>query len=69
MEDDRISLLETQLSQARLIAEESDKKYEEVRVRGNTGVGLYFKLTIQWQNCLLNIINCKNNCCYFCHIQ
>ncbi len=33
MEDDRISLLETQLSQARLIAEESDKKYEEVRVR------------------------------------
>ena len=31
MEDDRISLLETQLAQARLIAEESDKKYEEVR--------------------------------------
>lgn len=30
MEDDRISLLETQLGQARLIAEESDKKYEEV---------------------------------------
>ena len=33
MEDERISVLETQLAQARLIAEESDKKYEEVRVR------------------------------------
>ena len=33
MEDDRISVLETQLAQARLIAEESDKKYEEVSVR------------------------------------
>ncbi|RWS28428.1 hypothetical protein B4U80_00621 [Leptotrombidium deliense] len=31
MEDDRISFLETQLGQARVIAEESDKKYEEVR--------------------------------------
>lgn len=34
MEDDRITLLENQLGQARLIAEESDKKYEEVRERG-----------------------------------
>lgn len=34
MEDDRIAFLETQLAQARLIAEESDKKYEEVRNRG-----------------------------------
>lgn len=33
MEDDRISFLETQLAQARKIAEESDKKYEEVRKR------------------------------------
>ncbi|GFW71619.1 tropomyosin [Trichonephila clavipes] len=33
MEDDRISLLETQLGQARLIAEESDKKYEEMARR------------------------------------
>lgn len=32
MEDDRISYLESQLAQARQIAEESDKKYEEVRV-------------------------------------
>jgi tropomyosin-1 len=30
MEDDRVSILETQLSQAKLIAEEADKKYEEV---------------------------------------
>lgn len=30
MEDDRVSLLEQQLSQAKLIAEEADKKYEEV---------------------------------------
>ncbi|XP_065170705.1 tropomyosin isoform X6 [Atheta coriaria] len=30
MEDDRVALLETQLAQAKLIAEEADKKYEEV---------------------------------------
>ncbi|XP_059047843.1 uncharacterized protein LOC131843250 isoform X4 [Achroia grisella] len=30
MEDDRVAILETQLSQAKLIAEESDKKYEEI---------------------------------------
>lgn len=30
MEDDRVAILEGQLSQAKLIAEESDKKYEEV---------------------------------------
>lgn len=33
MEDDRITLLENQLGQARLIAEESDKKYEEMARR------------------------------------
>ena len=32
MEDDRVSVLETQLSQAKLIAEEADKKYEEVNL-------------------------------------
>jgi hypothetical protein len=32
MEDDRVAILEAQLSQAKLIAEEADKKYEEVRV-------------------------------------
>lgn len=30
MEDDRVGILEQQLSQAKLIAEEADKKYEEV---------------------------------------
>lgn len=30
MEDDRVAILETQLTQAKLIAEEADKKYEEV---------------------------------------
>lgn len=30
MEDDRVAILEAQLTQAKLIAEESDKKYEEV---------------------------------------
>lgn len=30
MEDDRVAILESQLSQAKLIAEEADKKYEEV---------------------------------------
>lgn len=30
MEDDRVGVLEQQLAQAKLIAEEADKKYEEV---------------------------------------
>jgi tropomyosin 1 len=30
MEDDRVSVLEAQLAQAKLIAEEADRKYEEV---------------------------------------
>lgn len=33
MEDDRVGILESQLSQAKLIAEEADKKYEEVLIR------------------------------------
>jgi hypothetical protein len=33
MEDDRVALLEQQLAQAKLIAEEADKKYEEVGYR------------------------------------
>lgn len=32
MEDDRVAVLEAQLTQAKLIAEEADKKYEEVSV-------------------------------------
>ena len=31
MEDDRVAILEAQLVQAKLIAEEAAKKYEEVR--------------------------------------
>lgn len=33
MEDDRVAILEAQLSQAKLIAEEADRKYEEVERR------------------------------------
>ena len=35
MEDDRVAILEVQLAQAKLIAEEADKKYEEVRREQN----------------------------------
>lgn len=35
MEDDRVSVLETQLAQAKLIAEEADKKYEEVMMEND----------------------------------
>ena len=34
MEDDRVAILEAQLAQAKLIAEEADKKYEEVSMAG-----------------------------------
>lgn len=40
MEDDRVSVLEAQLAQAKLIAEEADRKYEEV-VREHRVVKLY----------------------------
>ena len=33
MEDDRVAILEAQLAQAKLIAEEADKKYEEVKAQ------------------------------------
>ena len=33
MEDDRVAILEAQVAQAKLIAEEADKKYEEVKYR------------------------------------
>ena len=43
MEDDRVAILEAQLAQAKLIAEEADKKYEEVRrehhLRSTSGDG------------------------------
>lgn len=36
MEDDRVAILEAQLAQAKLIAEEADKKYEEVEISNLT---------------------------------
>jgi len=36
LEDDRIAILEAQLAQAKLIAEEADKKYEEVKWTSTT---------------------------------
>lgn len=36
MEDDRVAVLEAQLAQAKLIAEEADKKYEEVQIETKT---------------------------------
>ena len=37
MEDDKCGILETQLAQAKQIAEEADKKYEEVTFKRNGG--------------------------------
>ena len=37
MEDDRVAILEAQLAQAKLIAEEADKKYEEVNDEDGRG--------------------------------
>lgn len=53
MEDDRVSLLEQQLAQAKLIAEEADKKYEEVghqrtkseKIEGKPFISLYQRRT------------------------
>lgn len=33
MEDDKMAILEAQLAQAKQIAEEADRKYEEVKLR------------------------------------
>lgn len=54
MEDDRVAILETQLSQAKLIAEEADKKYEEVRKR--IFGCLILKLIVILVSGMLNII-------------
>lgn len=53
MEDDRITFLESQLNQARQIAEESDKKYEEVRIREK---GL-FKQTNKQKNVMCQAVS------------
>ncbi len=34
MEDDRVAIIEAQLAQAKQIADEADRKYEEVNIRG-----------------------------------
>ena len=42
MEDDRTTALESQLGQAKQIAEEADKKYEEVRdLRNQQSLAMY----------------------------
>ena len=35
MEDDRVAIIESQLAQAKQIADEADRKYEEVKTRGD----------------------------------
>lgn len=52
MEDDRVAILESQLAQAKQIAEEADKKYEEVR-EGHNNCALYFR----WRS------RCPSCCC------
>ena len=43
MEDDKAALLETQLAQAKQIAEEADKKYEEVNKPASNHSTMGFK--------------------------
>lgn len=57
MEDDRVAILEAQLSQAKLIAEESDKKYEEVNMTPCFRLPLLAKGLI-WRHELV-ILACK----------
>lgn len=46
MEDDRVAILEAQLSQAKLIAEEADRKYEEVENNCSSKLVRKIKATI-----------------------
>jgi hypothetical protein len=46
MEDDRVGVVESQLAQAKLIAEEADKKYEEVKSQKN---GICSSLLSSWK--------------------
>lgn len=50
MEDDRVAILESQLAQAKLIAEEADKKYEEVQPQDINTRFEYFDFSIT--NCM-----------------
>ena len=52
MEDDRVAILETQLAQAKLIAEEADKKYEEVRFDLNFFlliINVFYSFRYRWK--------------------
>ena len=46
MEDDRLAVLENQLGQAKQIAEEADKKYEEVRESIRQGSSYHLRLLL-----------------------
>ena len=50
MEDDRVAILEAQLAQAKLIAEEADKKYEEVNVNTVASLASFSYGTVNLQS-------------------
>jgi hypothetical protein len=56
MEDDRVALLEQSLAQAKQIAEEADKKYEEVRIGGR---GPWGRLIWRPPWCKFGLETCK----------
>ena len=54
MEEDRTSSLEAQLGQAKQIAEEADKKYDEVRAaKGYVCLHIHGRLLQNWDKLLL----------------
>lgn len=58
MEDDRVAILESQLAQAKLIAEEADKKYEEVDSKVvPAGGGAADKIVPWWRDPLLRLLH------------
>ena len=62
MEDDRVAILEAQLAQAKLIAEEADKKYEEVREHATAVVGVTGLLVDYSMHCCTYLVGCKVVC-------
>ena len=58
MEDDRVAILEAQLAQAKLIAEEADKKYEEVILQFVTNAWAK-KVEARWRKrVFVNLVIC-----------
>ena len=57
-EEDRVAIVEQQLAQAKLIAEEADKKYEEVK--------LQLKKTTQKSSSILNLLYSQNTFLLLC---